>query len=106
MNDERANEVQYDVVIVGGRPAGASLAARLGARGRRVLVIDRAEFPSPPGVPSCPVIYPTAMELLDEIGVAERDYASASVVLRSLIIEFHTYFDAHLRTFDVRGRDY
>lgn len=42
MDHQRAPEAQYDVVIVGGRPAGASLAARLGERGRRVLVIDRA----------------------------------------------------------------
>ena len=40
----------YDVIIVGGRPAGASLAARLGAAGLRVLILDRATFPSLPAV--------------------------------------------------------
>jgi choline dehydrogenase-like flavoprotein len=39
-----------DVVIVGGRVAGGTLAARLGARGLRVLV-DRA-MPTLPQVPS------------------------------------------------------
>lgn len=106
MDDLRAPESPYDVVIVGGRPAGASLAARLGARGRRVLVIDRAQFPSAPGVPSCPVIYPAAMALLDDIGVSERDYADAAVEVQDLVIEFHTYFEVHLRTPPTHGRDY
>src|SRR5580692_7406211 len=36
----------YDVVIVGARCAGASLAMLLARRGRRVALVDRAEFPS------------------------------------------------------------
>lgn len=64
----------YDVIIVGGRPAGATLAARLGDRGIRVLIVDRATFPSLPAVPSSPAIYPGAMALLDEIGIKEAAY--------------------------------
>jgi flavin-dependent dehydrogenase len=56
MSTEPAGTLDFDVVIVGGRPAGASLAARLGARGVRVLVVDRAELRSQPAVPSCPVV--------------------------------------------------
>lgn len=37
---------EVDVLIVGARVAGSTLAALLGERGRRVLVIDRATFPS------------------------------------------------------------
>jgi flavin-dependent dehydrogenase len=37
---------QYDVAIVGARIAGATLAALLGDAGYRVLLIDRAAFPS------------------------------------------------------------
>ena len=37
---------EYDALIVGGRAAGASLAALLARQGRRVLVVDRDEFPS------------------------------------------------------------
>jgi flavin-dependent dehydrogenase len=37
----------YDVVIVGARVAGATLAALLGDAGVRVLLVDRATFPSP-----------------------------------------------------------
>ena len=41
--------LDFEVIIVGGR--GAALAARLGALGVRVLVVDKAELRSPPAVP-------------------------------------------------------
>src|SRR5215210_9033439 len=37
----------YDVIIVGARVAGCSLAALLGDAGHRVLIVERAAFPSP-----------------------------------------------------------
>ena len=36
----------YDVIIVGARAAGASTAMLLARRGLKVLVVDRATFPS------------------------------------------------------------
>lgn len=36
----------YDVVVVGARCAGASLAMLLARRGHRVALVDRAAFPS------------------------------------------------------------
>ncbi len=62
------------MIIVGGRPAGATLAARLGARGLRVLVVDRASFPSQPAVPSSAVLYPGSMAILDDLGIDEASY--------------------------------
>jgi flavin-dependent dehydrogenase len=38
--------LEYDVIIVGARVAGASLALLLGERGHRVLMVDRDRFPS------------------------------------------------------------
>jgi flavin-dependent dehydrogenase len=38
--------VRYDAIAVGARCAGASLAMLLARRGRRVLALDRAHFPS------------------------------------------------------------
>jgi flavin-dependent dehydrogenase len=37
---------EYDAVIVGARVAGATVAARLAEQGRKVLLVDRDEFPS------------------------------------------------------------
>jgi 2-polyprenyl-6-methoxyphenol hydroxylase-like FAD-dependent oxidoreductase len=39
-------DAEYDVAIIGARVAGALLAISLGQQGRRVLLIDRAAFPS------------------------------------------------------------
>ncbi|MCA1670071.1 MAG: FAD-dependent monooxygenase, partial [Thermomicrobia bacterium] len=38
---------EYDALIVGARVAGATLAILLGDAGYRVLLVDRASFPSP-----------------------------------------------------------
>jgi flavin-dependent halogenase len=36
---------QYDVVIIGGGPAGTTCGTRLSQRGRKVLILDRVKFP-------------------------------------------------------------
>lgn len=59
----------YDVVVVGGRVAGASLALLLGLRGHRVLLIDRDEFPS--DTLSTHYMGPFATPLLRRLGVLE-----------------------------------
>jgi flavin-dependent dehydrogenase len=76
----------YDVMIVGGRPAGSTLAARLGAQGVRVLLLDRAVMPSLPAV-SCPIIYQSTMKLLDEIGADEAAYARNTPRLYELYMD-------------------
>jgi 2-polyprenyl-6-methoxyphenol hydroxylase-like FAD-dependent oxidoreductase len=86
----------YDVVIIGGRPAGASLAARLGAAGVAVLVIDKDEFPSRPPV-SAPFVLPHTMALLDEIGVAESEFAAQTPALTEFVLEFASHFRAGFR---------
>ena len=96
---------QYDVIIVGGRPAGSTLAARLGQQGMRVLLLERATFPSRPAA-SCPAIYSSTMRLLDEIGADETDYARGTPRLGRWITEVRDDF----RTFNpipmLHGRDY
>lgn len=84
----------YDVIIVGGRPAGASLAARLGKRGVRVLIVDRATFPSHPGVPSSPAIHAGTMALLDELGIEQAIYDDAHARMRELLIDIAGVFTA------------
>jgi 2-polyprenyl-6-methoxyphenol hydroxylase-like FAD-dependent oxidoreductase len=86
----------YDVAIVGGRPAGASLAARLGAAGVKVLVIDKDEFPSRPPV-SAPFVLPHTMALLDELGVPESEFAAETPPMHEFVLEFAGHFRAGFR---------
>ena len=41
------SDVSVDVLVVGARVAGSTLASLLGSAGHRVLLVDRASFPSP-----------------------------------------------------------
>ncbi len=96
----------YDVVIVGGRPAGASLAARLGKRGRSVLLLDRAKFPSLPAVPSSPALHAGAMKILDEMGIPESSYAHAGAPMRTFAVEVGGHFSTVIPMYEAWGRDY
>ena len=95
----------YQVIIVGGRPAGATLAARLGQAGLRVLLLERATLPSLPAV-SSPAIYSSTMRLLDEIGADEADYARDTPRLRRWVYEFRDDFRVVNQVPDLFGRDY
>ena len=95
----------YDIIIVGGRPAGATLAARLGLQDMRVLLLERATFPSAPAA-SCPVIYPATMRLLDEIGADEGEYARGTPRVRRLVTEVRDDLRATIRIPELCGRDY
>jgi flavin-dependent dehydrogenase len=95
----------YDVIIVGGRPAGSSLAVRLGQLGLRVLIVERNEFPSAPAV-STPFILPHTMALLDELGVAESAYAHNTPPITRFVLEFKDYFRVPFRVQAKGGRDY
>jgi 2-polyprenyl-6-methoxyphenol hydroxylase-like FAD-dependent oxidoreductase len=61
---------QFDVIIVGGRCAGAPLAALLARAGMRVCVVDRAEFPS--DTPSTHGVQPSGVKILDRLGVLDQ----------------------------------
>jgi flavin-dependent dehydrogenase len=74
----------YDIIIVGGRPAGSTLAARLGQAGWRVLLIERARLPALPGA-SCPIIYASTMDMLDEIGADEAAYAQNTPKIHRMV---------------------
>ena len=87
-------EKQYDVIIVGGRVAGSSLAIRLGGENLRVLLIDRAAFPSWPAVPSSPLVHPGTMRLLDELGLSDDEYTYPEGKVTHLILDMMGKFQA------------
>jgi len=95
----------YDVIIVGGRPAGATLAARLGQQGLRVLLLERSRLPSVPAA-SSPAIYPATMRLLDEIGADEAVYARGTPRIHRLVSEIRADFRVSLPMPGLFGRDY
>lgn len=73
----------YDVIVVGARCAGATLATFLARAGASVLLLDRDRLPSEQ-VLSTHTIHPPGLDVLDEIGVggAVRSLAPAMRVVR------------------------
>jgi flavin-dependent dehydrogenase len=94
----------YDVIVIGGRPAGSTLAARLGRRGIRTLIVERAGFPSLPAA-SSPIIYAPVMKLLDEIGADEALYARGTPKIRRMVVK-SALMDGAFPLPDMDGRDY
>ncbi len=89
---------RYDVIIVGGRIAGASLAIRLSQQNLKVLLIDRATFPSWPAVPSSPIVHPGTMRLLADLGFAEEEYAYPDAKVDHFILDMMGKFQAIMPT--------
>lgn len=59
----------YDVIVIGGGPAGATTGGLLAKRGNRVLVIDRERFPRYHVGES---LIPVVMAPMEEMGLTER----------------------------------
>jgi flavin-dependent dehydrogenase len=64
----------YDAIVVGARAAGAPTAMLLARTGYRVLLVDRATFPS--DTMSTHLIHAPGMDLLQRWGLADRVVAS------------------------------
>ena len=75
---------EYDVVIVGARCAGASLAILLSRVGASVLLLDKDPLPSDQVI-STHTIHPPGIDVLDELGVgtAVREGSPATRLLRT-----------------------
>ncbi len=95
----------YQVVIVGGRPAGSSLALRLGRAGVRVLILEKARLEKQPPV-SLPFLLNSAMQLVDELDIPESDYCGDAPRLRRFYLHFRDYFRTQLSVSEVARRDY
>ncbi|MEZ0069982.1 flavin-dependent dehydrogenase [Streptacidiphilus sp. MAP12-20] len=59
----------FDVIVIGGGPAGATTAGLLAQRGRRVLVLDRERFPRYHVGES---LIPAFMKPMEELGLLDR----------------------------------
>lgn len=75
---------RYDVIVVGGRCAGASLAALLARAGLRACVLDRASFPS--DTPSTHGIQPAGVAVLERMGVVDSLLQVSEPVLRGTLL--------------------
>ncbi|MEA2479451.1 MAG: hypothetical protein QOJ07_1373 [Thermoleophilaceae bacterium] len=73
----------FDVIVVGARCAGASLATSLARAGVRVCVLDRAAFPS--DTPSTHGIQPTGVQALERLGVLGALLEVATPIERGII---------------------
>jgi 2-polyprenyl-6-methoxyphenol hydroxylase-like FAD-dependent oxidoreductase len=67
--------MDYDVIIVGGRVAGAVLATRLGELGHSILVLEKADFPS--DTLSTSFFRAPAMRVFEKIGMLDEVKAAA-----------------------------
>jgi 2-polyprenyl-6-methoxyphenol hydroxylase-like FAD-dependent oxidoreductase len=76
----------YDVIIVGARCAGSPTAMLLARRGYRVLVVDRATFPS--DTISTHVVQPLAVAALARWGLLDRLIATGCPAIHTYAFDF------------------
>ena len=74
----------YDVIVVGARCAGSPLAMLLARQGHRVLLVDRATFPS--DTVSTHVIHPPGVAALRRWGLLDQVVATGCPPVGSLLV--------------------
>ena len=94
----------FDVIIVGGRVAGSTLAALLGAGGLDVLLLERTTFPS--DTLSTHVIYGDSFGVWERIGAWSAIERLGNAKLWGISWIRDGKPDIHGRFWPVRGHDY
>jgi flavin-dependent dehydrogenase len=74
----------YDVIVVGARCAGSSTARLLAEAGHRVLLVDRASFPSDTVSTHC--IDPVGIKLLETWGLIDKVLATNAPAVSRLVL--------------------
>ncbi len=79
----------YDVIVVGARCAGSPTAMLLARRGYRVLVVDRASFPS--DTVSTHVVQPLGVDALQRWGLLGRLTATGCPAIHTYFFDFGAF---------------
>ena len=82
----------YDAIVVGARCAGSPTAMLLARRGHRVLLVDRATFPS--DTASTHLIHPPGVASLERWGLLDPVIATGSPPIDTYAFDFGP-FTAH-----------
>lgn len=80
-------ELSCDVAVVGGGPAGATLAQRLGRLGFHVIVLEARNFPR--HKPCGEFMNPASLEILEELHVLENVASLGARPIRGMKLFFH-----------------
>ncbi|MDQ0059057.1 NAD(P)/FAD-dependent oxidoreductase [Paenibacillus harenae] len=75
----------YDVIIVGARIAGATLAYELGQAGYKVLLVDKGRFPS--DVLSTHNLFNNSLAMLREMGVLDKLLATGTPTYKQAYVQ-------------------
>ncbi|MDP8899592.1 MAG: FAD-dependent monooxygenase [Actinomycetota bacterium] len=76
----------YDAIVVGARCGGSPTAALLARRGFRVLLVDKARFPS--DTLSTHLIHPTGVAALGRWGLLDRVRATGAPAIEKYSVDF------------------
>jgi flavin-dependent dehydrogenase len=79
MSAARTANIEWDVIVIGGGPAGSTAAATLAKAGRRVLVLEKSKFPRFHIGES---LLPYNRAVFDELGVWEKISSAGFMVKR------------------------
>jgi 2-polyprenyl-6-methoxyphenol hydroxylase-like FAD-dependent oxidoreductase len=77
---------RWDAIVVGARCAGSPTAMHLARRGHRVLLVDRATFPS--DTVSTHLLHPVAVALLRRWGLLDRLVATGCPPIHTYVVDF------------------
>jgi 2-polyprenyl-6-methoxyphenol hydroxylase-like FAD-dependent oxidoreductase len=77
---------RYDAIVVGARCAGAPTAMLLARQGYRVLMIDRATFPS--DTVSTHLVHPPGVDALRRWGLLDRVVATGCPAIHTYVFDF------------------